>query len=373
MSIHERNDEEHQVNYDELIEDAPTVAKESNKSGTERRVVNLILDPSAFTRGIGNIKRWYNEDYVSDKRRKQKKVDTTVNLYIPSFTLHEFDYLKKGTTMIAVYTRHSIKFIDDIFEQNNTSKDITKTFHINLSIEAPDERGPPWSLCERNQSYKPRIRDFPNFKTKFDSTFIGKKFEEGLPDDLGIRSHMTSRLNDIQYENSQSYMQAAANADSYAVMPARLKYLIRSCIFKRFIQQQEVTDKTEEWKLVSEEPITQVWARSFGIDSMNVNEAELLIFQSYDVNKVYNPHTSFTVDEEVKHDSVIQDTIDTSLYKYTELDGPRKSKATKTKKSKVQGVSSEIISEVNGEVVKQERFDSINYAPRGKGKLWKPN
>lgn len=376
MSIYDSNVEDQNDNFDELVGSMPSEIKMKTETAKNGKVVNLILDPSTFTRGIGNIKRWYNEEYVEQKKKKQKNIHTTVNLYIPRFTLNEFKYLKRGTTMIAVYAQQSIKFIDDIFDRNNISKDITKNFHINLSIEGPNESGPPWPLCERNQIYRPRIKDFPNFKTKFDSTTMGKNYKDSFLDGFGIRSYEKEQPNDIQYENSESYMTAAANADNFATMPARLKYLIRSCIFKRFIQQQETEDRTEEWKLVSEEPITQIWARSFGIDSINVNEAELLMFQSYDVNEVYNPHTSFNVDDALSHDSVIQETIDTSLYTYSSLGNARKgnvkSSKDNNKQRKVKGISTEVISQVNGEVVKHEDFDSINYAPRGKGKLWKP-
>ena len=46
--------------------------------------------------------------------------------------------------------------------------------------------------------------------------------------------------------------------------------------------------------MVTEDPITKIWAKSYGIDCLNVNEAELLIFQNYDVNlfRLYNPYAN---------------------------------------------------------------------------------
>lgn len=367
---------------------------ENNETDLNVRRINLILDPSAFTRGIGNIKRWYTDEYIKGVNQKVLNAHTIVNLYIPSYTLHEFEYLKKGTSMIATYARQSIKFIDQLFEHNMTTKEVTSNFTINMSIEAPHERGPHWNKCKNYQIHQPKIKEFPNFKTKFDSTLIGERPETygELSDqfDSRLAYHFNGKLNDIQYENSKSYLEAAANAENFAIMPARLKYLISSCIYKRFIEQHQVNDPLQEWKCITEDSVTNVWVSSYGIDCMNVNEAELLLFQSYDINKLYNPHKSFSLEDEVHHNSILQNTIDTSLYTYRELDQPnkgkprgKKGKTTKSNKLKQQleqnpsqsvpGVANETRSDLNGETITVERFDSINYAPRGEGELWKPS
>lgn len=354
----------------------PTPATEPTPSKPIRRV-NLILDPSAFTRGIGNIKRWYNEDYIKDRTKTIQDCTTIVNLQIPSTTLHQFDFLKKGTSMTATYARQSINFIDQLFDNDMTTKEVTPNFIIKMNIEAPHERGPPWKQCRRYQTHHPQVKEFPNFKTQFDYSTVGKKvedygrFSDQFNPDFDQFDH---RQNDIQYENSQPHLEPATNAEAFAVMPARLKYLIGSTIHKKFIEENDFKDPLEQWKVITEDSITNVWVRSFGIHCMNVNEAELLMFQSYDVNNLYNPHSMFSLDDEVHHNSILQDTIDTSLYAYTKLE-----KSTGKKKPgqyqrgrRVRGVTDEIISEVNGETIKKERFDTINYAPRGRGELWKP-
>lgn len=387
--------------YDELV--GTQVVKQPQIDENKTRSVNLILDPSAFTGGIGNIKRWYNKEYVegrlkSHKKSKNNRNETIeVNIYIPSYTLHEFDYLKKGTSMIATYARQSIKFIDELFESNLTSLSLNDRFNINLAIESPQERGPPWPQCLSYQVHSPKVKEFPNFRTKFDSSYIGQKFEdnnnvydgENHDSDFNSSLNQTSnKINDIQYENSASYLNAAANAENFAVMPARLKYLISSCIFKKFIQNESTnnSERLNDWILVSEDSITQIWARSFGVDCMNVNEAELLLFQKYDVNRLYNPASTFTLDDDIQANSILQDTIDTSLYAYTKLDDPnsRKKNTQRGKKNHtnrqnrrkednfIRGVTNDSAYNIKGELIKKERFDSINYAPRGKGELWKP-
>lgn len=359
---------EHDLDINGFEDEQWTFKDKKNIEGVPERRINLILDSSSFTRGIGNIKRWYNKEYVKGRDDRIKNQKNIITLYIPSYTLHEFDYLKKGSSIISTFTRQSIRFIDELFEKDLTENSILENFTINLIIESPQEKGFPWSKCQKFQIHSPKVKEFPNFKTKFDSSLIGKKKELLRPLDPSEYNN----INDIQYENSQSFQKAAENSEKYARMPSRLKYLISSCIFKKFIQKHEINDPMEEWKLVTEDPIIKIWGSSFDMDCMNVNEAELLIFQSYDVNKLYNPHHS--LEDEPHHNSILQDVIDTSVYEYTSLDRPKSSKKNTlwNRTKPVQGVTEEVRSETNGEMVIKERFNAINYAPRGQGKLWKP-
>ena len=72
--------------------------------------------------------------------------------------------------------------------------------------------------------------------------------------------------------------------------------------------------------MVTEDPITKIWAKSYGIDCLNVNEAELLIFQNYDVNlfRLYNPYAN-DGDNFDPSTNILQNTIDTTLYSYSSV------------------------------------------------------
>lgn len=416
MSLYPYNSDEDEArknsnyhDFDELVpsDEIENASKPSDTfPGHKSRHINVILDHSAFVRGIGNIKRWFNQEYVKTHIDPDSDEEIYLNIYIPSYTLHEFDYVKKGTSMMATNAREAIRFIDKIFEKelngeeetdttNPDSKPGKKPIIYDLYIESPNESGPSWSECLNYKAHSPKIKEFPNFKTKFDSNLIG---QHPLPQGESLESHnnfdetnynnssaykQNNKLNDIQYENSQSYQNALANADELAEMPTRLRYLIRSCIYKRFIERRSFSSPLEEWKLVTEDPITKVWAKSFGIDCMNVNEAELLIFQSYDINQyqLYDPRQNFSVDDESHApNSILQNTIDTTLYSYTKIDRPSKSKnknknknaKKSTKPKQIKGVVNDGCTGANGDFVKKERFDAINYAPRGTGELWKP-
>lgn len=334
------------------------------------RYVRLMLDHSAFVRGIGNIKRWFNEEYI--KQNFSTASDPIfLNLYIPSYTLHEFDFVKKGTSITATNARGAIKFIDNYLE--NQSAMVHGNIKYNMSLESPNEIPPSWTKCSKYKLYSPKIKDFPNYKTKFDSNLIGE-----VPHKETLLLHRESEITNNEPDSDTS-------SESSAEMPARLKYLIRTCIYKRFIEKTQPKSKNsiEDWKLVTEDPITKVWARSFGIDCVNVNEAELLIFQNYDVNsfKIYNPFSAN--DGFDPSNDVLQNKIDSTLYEYRSVKQElpkinRKHRSRKLKRKDGESIPYEgvVYEEKDNSVlsgtIKKEKFDAINFAPRGKGKLWRP-
>lgn len=247
-----------------------------------------------------------------------------------------------------------------------------------------------------------RSKNSPNYKTKFDSSLIGQipnvnedsEFNENF--DNALTFNQRNKLNDIQYENSASYQNAIANSDNLAEMPVRLRYLIRSCIYKRFIETKKpkIKNEIEDWKLVTEDPITKIWAKSYGIDCLNVNEAELLIFQNYDVNlfRLYNPYAN-DGDNFDPSTNILQNTIDTTLYSYSSVqDEPvtsnyrgknnrgrnnRGRRGNKRRERERWPLSTDaVVSEERNEsgtgFIKKEKFGAINYAPRGQGELWRP-
>lgn len=335
----------------------------SGAAGT--RHVNLILDHSAFVRGIGNLKRWFNSDFVNESLRTG---DTRVvlTLYIPLYTLHEFNFVKKGTSILATNAREAIRFIDEHIGAMDV--DTASRLGYDFQIELKDDRAPSWGECSRFQVHRPTVGEFPNYKTKFDSNLLGHHSSG-----FGGRGSE----NNIHFENSSSYQQAAANCAQEAAMPLRLRYLLRSCIYKRFMDQLASQTPSETWKLVTEDSITRVWAQSFGIDALNVNEAEWLIFEARDTTSFRNydaAHNFLAANDDFHEEAdkrTLQKTVDTTKYAYSDaLAGKTKKKG---RRKKFKGQATESVQTASGETVVKERFDAINFAPRGKGQLWKPS
>ncbi|CCF56053.1 hypothetical protein KAFR_0A06180 [Kazachstania africana CBS 2517] len=71
---------------------------------------NLILDASAFDRGLGNIKRWCN----SNPKQKFK-----LQIYIPTFTINELNYLTNKFK--SFNSKEALKFIET--STNNLNND----------------------------------------------------------------------------------------------------------------------------------------------------------------------------------------------------------------------------------------------------------
>ncbi|KAI3404408.2 NMD4 [Candida oxycetoniae] len=375
-----------------------------------KRQVRLILDHTAFVRGIGNVKRWFNEEYIGQNLNKSFD-PIKLNMYVPSYTLHEFDYVKRGTSISATNAREAIKFIDNYLEKfsNNHPTSNGGKIQYNLNLESPNEATPVWKTCSKYKIYSPKIGDFPNYKTRFecnqtrqtrgsqtaedesqiaeDGSQIAEDGSQNAEDGDGNENDHTiiGILGSSQMD--QDAAAAVAASENLAEMPNRLRYLIRTCIFKRFIEkyQPKPKDSIEEWKLVTEDPVTKIWAKSYGIDCVNVNEAELLIFQNYDVNsfRVYNPFSSGNDDFDPKND-ILQNRIDTTLYAYHSVKqeppkatyrNRRRGKGKQAEKTQVpiEGVVHEKqVSGDGNETIKKEKFKAINYAPRGHGELWEP-
>lgn len=331
---------------DELFDKVESPVPQVNHEGVP--LVNFILDHTAFTKGIGNIKRWFNPEYVKTECSHLKP---RLNLFIPTYTLHEFDYVKRGLTMTASNAREAIDFIDKLSEGVENPP-----LEYDIQLEDEAQSSISWDACQKYQIHQPVIGEFPNYQTQFRSSKIGRP----QPDQY----HET-----ISYENSESYQSAAAHANEPALMPPRLRYILRPCIKMMFQSPQQ----EGKWTLVTEDAITKIWASSFGINCMNITEAELLLFKAYDVNNLRQYDPNRTILDQNGPNSILQETVDTSSYPYQPTETSMPKKAAKSNKHKPHFGNTKVTGVVRNERgIQKEHFDKINHAPRGPGTLWTP-
>lgn len=350
---------------DELVEHSTLVPKAPSNPH-----INIIIDHSAFVRGFGNVRRWFEEEYVlKNIHQRRKTTKSVLNLFIPEYTLREFEFSKRGGSMMATNTREAIKFIDKTF-----GEDVENAYFIyRFTIE--DKLSISWSDCLKNQVRVPSVNEFPNYKSSFDTNSLFKRLMT-MDDGFGEDNITPS---------------------SEAEMPIRLRQLIRSCVQKL---REKRSPESSEWRLLTEDPITRIWAQSFGIGCLNVNEAEILIFQNHDVNgfRKFNPHNTFEEgDDDYSHQSdVLHTIIDTTKYEYEhenddnhsklkgnsnkgikeKKDESKGNKKTNKKKrdrtAKKQNNDNHDKSFNNNLSVKKEDYNTINFAPRGTGAIWRP-
>ncbi|KAJ8144985.1 hypothetical protein OY671_001923 [Metschnikowia pulcherrima] len=333
------------------------------------RTVNFILDPSAFTLGLGNIERWFDEDYFrSQVKNKNEKIH--LNLYLSTYTLHELDYQRRGPIVGSTKASEALKFIDRKLESDNGLLDnlgddlepeaaqasADEKFSYSLHLEHRTYQFPQWPTCAKFQIRNPDPEELPNH---------GKY---SLYDEI---NHLGG---DVQ-----------GRAGEKLEVPARLKHLIRSAIYLTRMKHNGPADITGDmWKLVTEDTVTKVWASCFGVDCLNINEAELLLFHGKDLTKfeIKGQGADFFSGED-KYQAEAPDTlhkkVNTTHYKYTHLkadenannkkrDGRRKG-TTKAPQKAISSQSEPQESDeskgvkVEGGVITED-FNMINFAPR---------
>lgn len=328
------------------------------------RHVHFVLDNSACTLGIGNIQRWFDKEFVESQSQKSDRIH--LNLYVPQYTLRELDFQKRGPMAGISLAQEAIKFIDFLFEAESTSEQAMRREQANtengpieeavdfddqefgvepafksplpfsLYIEEITAQFPSWEKCLKYRMWHPKQKDLP---------------------------HVASA-------NEEERMEQQVE------IPPRLKNVIRSCIYVTKLKNKNLPIATgDHWKLVTEDQSTKVWATSFGVDCLNVNEAELLLFHANDVTKFepVNPAAEFFKDEDVFDREVyvgIHKKVDTTQYPYEsiwkkeELKKGKDASAKKKGKSppKLRGSDKPPFVKING--ICYEEFDQINFAPR---------
>jgi len=89
---------------------------------------NFVVDASAFEKGLGNIRRWCNGP--SEK--------LSINLYIPTFTLRELDFLQHRRKSFSA--KESFKYIDTLtnISDYGNGHDDESSQKVDIVIEFPE-------------------------------------------------------------------------------------------------------------------------------------------------------------------------------------------------------------------------------------------
>ncbi|WPK26992.1 hypothetical protein PUMCH_004363 [Australozyma saopauloensis] len=326
----------------------------------QRRDVHFILDHSACTLGLGNIERWFNKDFAQSQTPHPEHIH--LHLYVPQYTLRELDFQRRGPMVGISLAQEAIKLIDSLFEAEasvggsgnedvlgdelelvdapqNTEFDLANCpIQFNIHIEEISQLYPSWENCLRYRMWHPKQGDLPH----------------------------------IHIANEEEQMERQAE------ISLRLKNLIRSCIYMtKMKHKDQPAPSGDHWRLVTEDQATKVWATSFGVDCLNVNEAELLLFHANDVTRfeLVNPGAEFFSEQDVFDRQApavgLHKKVDTTEYRYESIEkkndekGKKKGKKSSAKKKDAKDGAENVkpaFVKVNG--VSYEDFDQINYAPR---------
>lgn len=272
------------------------------------RNLNFIIDTSAFLQGMGNVKRWFDAAYATAQiRESQGNFAEIVKLkcFIPLNTLIELHNYKRNSSIEGPNAVRALKFIDQVLVDGGIVSHGDK-------LDSDQE-----VLISYDVEIEERSSSFPTWKTAL--RYAAKN----------------NRLHEI---------------DSGS------KFLIRSSVAKAFMGK-----RTEgSWRVITESQDRNC-VNYFGLNCLNVNEAELFLFRGFDVTRaqVQEPGALFNCQNDIYDNSNIMSRIDTSLYSY----GVRDPNA-------VNDISGSDAGTAGGAII--EDFNTISYAPRPKGNVWMP-
>lgn len=334
------------------------------------RSVNFILDPSALTLGLGNIERWFDKNYFQ-AQVKDKDVKIVLNLYLPTYTLNELDYQRKGPIVGSTRAQEALKFIDRILENDDGILEFNED---RITPVAADTEKPFSSLFLHNLFLEHRTQHFPQWGSCV-------KFQIRSPSPEELPSHGKYSL----YEEINHFGEAPGiNLEDELQIPLRLRHLVRSAVYLTKMKHNGPEGITGGmWKLVSEDTVTKVWASCFGVDCLNINEAELLLFHGKDLTRfdIKAEGADFFSDNDMYHinspDS-LHKKVDTTSYNYTNYKVFEKAKKHQNRPS----IKTEIIKKPDNRAsplentkdgsfaansqagVITEDFEMISFAPR---------
>lgn len=294
---------------------------------------HYILDPSALVYGgIGKIKQWMDN-------ANNGNLQAEIFFYVPLYTLKELDFLKKVFNhLISANARESIKFIDnqissldfnqislesdceshsdaenhnDINQKNdddcvtdfesynlkkqqqrNKTRLATKQKNrtsINFILENEDNVGPDWKITSGYRRSTPLVSQLPapingsskrgQFNHENGRKTIGV-FGNNIPGCFNMSASQNMEFTSSNYEYGCSENATLPANESLAdtekaVVPIKLKYLIRSCVQKQYIENKDKRHSEKvQWDVICEDMTTTIWLRSFGLSVKNVNQVQ---------------------------------------------------------------------------------------------------
>ncbi|KAG7924012.1 hypothetical protein KL905_000166 [Ogataea polymorpha] len=261
----------------------------SNDKLTNQIRHHIIVDPSSLVYGgISRLSKWQTE--------------YSLTVFVPNYTLRELDFLKRSINpVVARNARESIRLIDAAISEDPA--DAQNPRNSQFLLESPEEAGPDWKKASSYRQRTPLVREIPAVASGYGL------YQE--PRNKAMRSLNTA------FEQQEDITKNT-NQHEKAKVPPRLRYLIRSCIQKQYVENKKRKPKSRiDWVIVCEDPITTTWLRCFGFKVLSMNQMQAFL----------------------EHP--------------TSIDLP---KAANEKPG----------------MVKTQDYRKITFAPRGSGKLWKP-
>ena len=221
-----------------------------------------------------------DNDTVSDAIKKYKEEQRRLNQ-------SEEDY-----TDFESYNRMKSK--KSSLSSSKVKKDSLPNL-VSFILESKDSIGPDWKIASGYRRSTPLLSELPKpingFSSKGQFNHDNRKklvgvFGNNIP---GTFNMMKSKNDDIEnsygfYDNDNNNNNNNNNgngnsidneSNGKAIVPIRLKYFIRSCIQKQFIENKHLPDEFKiNWDIICEDATTTIWLKSFGLNVKTLNEIQ---------------------------------------------------------------------------------------------------
>lgn len=272
-------------------------------------------------------------------------------------------------------------------------------------LEDEDNIGPDWKIASGYRRTTPLLSQLPkpingsSSKGQFNHDQKKKVvgvFGNNIPGTFNMtKNHenlMSVELNDTVFsENVQNINTSKEDGDDdeKAIVPLRLKYLIRSCIQKQYIENKHLQDSEKiNWDIISEDMTTSIWLKSFGLSVKTLNEVQNDFNNFSGISKVdvlFDPNSGKLVDstsgdlkkKENKKNFKKQDSKKTNNAKKDESGKAEKKKRSRSKNKNKNNKKEDTVNAAAPptepyEPGKPHVVSADSFARRGAGDLWVP-
>ncbi|OWB74290.1 hypothetical protein B5S31_g4078 [[Candida] boidinii] len=391
-------------------------------------ISNSIVDAHSYSYYKNDLENDHQHDHdgddddcnslrdFSDNDSNFSNNDSVNEKFFNSDDENNSDILKSNKKKTA--TTKTIK--NKIDKIQKTNKKSTTQPSSEFVLETPDEEGPDWKHANGYRRRTPLVSEFPskasnigalggpkynktgfNQNNKISDTFKLRNNKVTGATGEGEAYHLTNGNVESLYKNDDSN-------DDRAFVPRRLKLLIRSCLQKRFVENKNLKEPIQ-WFAICEDSETYIWLKCYGIDVVNLNEVQSIfdkangnkgkqLFQverntntnnnnnnnSNNNNKkiVFNGKYELSIkknrnkrnqrNNKRENNNNNNNISDSDSNQEDNIDDNNSFNKYKNMKKINDSLSNKIEKPIDSKSIYKERFDSMSYAPRGKGELWTP-
>ncbi|VEU20629.1 DEKNAAC101416 [Brettanomyces naardenensis] len=233
-------------------------------------------------------------------------------------------------------------------------------------LEDAESAGPEWKAASGYRKRTPLKSEFPSARSSergavgvFGSKLLGPfNGKEGI---YGRTLVNSATIKETEIKNRKEVEDN--EGDEKAIVPKRLKLLIRSSIQKVFIENRD-RQRRIRWLVLCEDETTRIWLKCFDIEVKTLNEADTMLRgERAGVSDERRRGRSRGVSGEAKK---------AGQEKSLEKPSTRSPRSRDSRSEKYHPPHKRTTRRLCEDGVYRENFKEMKYAPRGQGELWSP-